>query len=155
MEQRKAKRTWLAVALAIPVVGLGHLYLRRWARAAGWLFLVVVASVFVPPEELEALNATWEQGLLATGNAASVPAPDFLALAPVLVVGVLSIVDAYLVARRHNAQFRAEQAAVAAGDDAEAGVECPSCGREVDPELDFCHWCTTRLQRPDEETTDV
>ncbi len=28
-----------------------------------------------------------------------------------------------------------------AGDPA-AVLECPHCGRETDPDIDFCHWCT-------------
>ncbi|SFL56571.1 hypothetical protein SAMN04487950_4240 [Halogranum rubrum] len=152
MDQRKEKRTWLAVALAIPVVGLGHLYLRRWMRAAGWLLLVIGSSMFVPAEELDALNAGWEAMLSGSGSAAGVPAPDFVALAPIIVVGFLSIVDAYLVARNQNAEYRAQQAALAAGEDPSAEIECPVCGRPVDPELDFCHWCTTKLEWPDQET---
>ncbi|MBP1921101.1 hypothetical protein J2751_000084 [Halorubrum alkaliphilum] len=26
-------------------------------------------------------------------------------------------------------------------------VDCPHCGRETDPEIDFCHWCTEPLDR--------
>lgn len=29
-------------------------------------------------------------------------------------------------------------------------VECPNCGRETDPEIDFCHWCTEPLPGSDE-----
>jgi hypothetical protein len=155
MEQRKAKRPWLAVVLAIPVVGLGHIYLRRWARAVGWFFAVIGASYFVPNEDIEALNAASGAVLTGAGNIAALPTPDYVALAPVFAVVALSIVDAYLVARNQNAQYRAQQAAAAAGN-AETVVECPVCGREVDPELDFCHWCTTKLKRPvDDDTIDV
>jgi hypothetical protein len=151
MEQRKEKRAWLAVALAIPVVGLGHLYLRRWARAAGWLLLVIGSSAFVPQDELESLNTVWDGTLTASGSAAAAPAPDFVALAPILVVATLSILDAYLIARRDNAQSRAREAATATDDGTAQIVECPACGREVDAELDFCHWCTTRLEQPTDE----
>jgi hypothetical protein len=154
MEQQKAKRPWLAVVLAIPFVGLGHVYLRRWARAAGWIFAVIASSYFVPIEEIEALNAASEAILTGAGNAAALPTPDYVALAPVFAVVGLSIFDAYLVARSQNAEYRAQQA-VAAGS-AETVVECPACGREVDPELDFCHWCTTKLKRPvDDDSIDL
>ena len=141
MEQRKEKRTWLAVLLAMLVTGLGHLYLRRWARAAGWVLLAFGASMFVPTEALEAV---WNGSSLAVEQ-----------LAPVLVVGVASIVDAYLVARSHNARYHAQQAALAgATADVDAVAQCPACGRDVDPDLDFCHWCTTELQSSADEPTE-
>jgi hypothetical protein len=46
------------------------------------------------------------------------------------------MLDAYCVAKRGN-----EQTAVMEGTD------CPHCGKEVDPDLDFCHWCTERITR--------
>ncbi|SDN18825.1 hypothetical protein SAMN04487949_3597 [Halogranum gelatinilyticum] len=150
MDQRKEKRTWLAVVLAIPVVGFGHLYLRRWLRAVGWILLTFGASMFVPPEQLEALSA-WQQALFTTGSVSGVTAPEFSALAPVLAVALMSIADAYMVARRHNAQVRMQAATMAAmdGDVADADVvTCPACGREVEADLDFCHWCTTEFERP-------
>lgn len=154
MEQPKEKRTWLAVALAIPVVGLGHVYLRRWARAIGWLFLVVGSSTFVPLEELDKVAAI-QEAFLSGGDIAALPTPDYIALAPVLIVVTLSILDAYVIARRTNAEARAQAAALAATGDTDQRIACPACGRDVDPELDFCHWCTTKLQWPeDTETVD-
>ncbi|WP_144906527.1 zinc ribbon domain-containing protein [Halobellus captivus] len=32
-----------------------------------------------------------------------------------------------------------------AGISAGSAEDCPNCGKELDPELDFCPWCTTRL----------
>jgi hypothetical protein len=61
----------------------------------------------------------------------------------VLLSGVLAlcIVDVYLMALRRNAVLdRAER--VAAG---EQPRQCPNRGREVDQDIDFCHWCTTEL----------
>lgn len=49
MDISSRKRPWLAAALAFPVTGLGHLYLRRWRRAAGWLLLVGAATVVLTP----------------------------------------------------------------------------------------------------------
>jgi endogenous inhibitor of DNA gyrase (YacG/DUF329 family) len=31
-----------------------------------------------------------------------------------------------------------------------ADAECPECGKELDPELDFCPWCTTRFDEESE-----
>lgn len=150
MEQRKEKRTWLAVALAMLVTGLGHLYLRRWGRAAGWVLLAIGASAFVPPEQA-ALFSQWVEATLSLQSTANLAPLDPTALLPLVAVGLLSIVDVYLVARNHNAQYRAQQAVIAAGGTVDSVVQCPACGRDVDPDLDFCHWCTTRLDRPSEE----
>lgn len=150
MEQGKEKRAWLAVTLAIPVVGLGHLYLRRWLRAIGWILLTFGASAFVPTEQLEALSA-WQQALFTTGSVAGAPTPDFAAIFPILAVALMSIADAYMVARRHNAEVRMQAATAAAATDVDGDgdvVTCPACGREVEADLDFCHWCTTEFDRP-------
>lgn len=138
MEQPKEKRTWLAVTLALLVTGLGHLYLRRWLRAVGWVLLAFGASMFVPAGVIEAL---------ANGT----PPSDVTVIAPILVVGLLSIADAYLVARQHNAQVRAQTAAAVAREETGTTATCPACGREVDTDLDFCHWCTTKLDRPTDD----
>jgi len=52
------KRPWLAALLGALVTGFGHLYLRRWRRAVGWLaVLFAVSYVFVEPAAIEALAA--------------------------------------------------------------------------------------------------
>lgn len=145
MEQRKEKRTWLAVVLAILVTGLGHLYLRRWLRAAGWILLTFGASAFVPLAQLEAMEA-WTEATLTFQSTANLAPPDPMALLPILAVVALSSVDAYLVARSQNAQYRAQQAVSGVDGETTAVVDCPNCGKEVDPKLDFCHWCTTELR---------
>lgn len=139
MEQPKQKHPLVAVALAMLLTGLGHLYLRRWSRALGWVLLAYGSTLFV--DEMP----TWNQML--AGNF------DPLALWPVLCVGFLSIVDAYVLARAQN---RASQAAAAAQAPSSADgrtdartVRCPNCGRELDSDLDsdldFCHWCSAEL----------
>jgi hypothetical protein len=55
--------------------------------------------------------------------------------APVLVLLVLSTLDAYRLA-------------LTAGSADEGGPACPYCGHGVDPELDFCPWCTERFEAP-------
>lgn len=157
------KRPWLAALLGALATGFGHLYLRRWRRAVGWFAtLFAVTYVFVDPAAIEAL-------------AAGEPV-DPLSVAPTLLVGGASVVDAYVVARAQNALARTTAATGAeTGDAAEAGDaakavtrdateartgngagettdaaggtldSCPNCGKDVDPELDFCHWCTADL----------
>ena len=145
------KRPWLAALLGTLATGLGHFYLRRWKRGVGWFVAAVaVSSVFVPPEAARAL-------LEGSGG-------DLGTLAPLLAVGVASIADAYVIARLHQREThgRAESTtpanpaaeetdavAVSGGIEthitAESNPECPECGEELDPALDFCPWCTTRL----------
>jgi hypothetical protein len=108
------------------VTGLGHLYLRRWRRALGWLVaLFGVVVLTVEPATLEAVGAGTDV--------------DAMALAPALIVGSLSVADAYVLARAHNAAHRSP----VAGDDRLS--DCPNCGRERDPDLEFCQWCTTEF----------
>ncbi|MFC7136448.1 zinc ribbon domain-containing protein [Halobaculum litoreum] len=140
------RRPWLAGLLALAVTGLGHVYLRRWARALGWFAATFAAVlVLVPPEVVEAIN---------TGG----PVGDPLSALPPVFVVLASAVDAYLLARRHNDALERERHAVGAaagGDDvARSGdaadgeaPSCPNCGKELDADLDFCPWCTTELPR--------
>lgn len=156
------KRPWLAVLLALAVTGLGHAYLRRWLRGFAW-FAATFAAVLllVPPDVIEALN---------TGAPIANPVE---ALPPVLVVAA-SAVDAYLLARATRKDSGVRPAGAAVGADADtangasgsprtgvagSGTEpagsgeataaeapaCPNCGKDLDADLDFCPWCTTRL----------
>ncbi|MBB6646493.1 zinc ribbon domain-containing protein [Halobellus ruber] len=146
------KRPWLAALLGTLATGLGHIYLRRWKRGLGWFAVAVAMSaLFVPPEAARAL-------LSGSGG-------DVATLAPLLAVAVASVADAYVLARMSHREARDSDgerpstasesgsgSAVAAGGVTGTGAgatECPECGKELDPELDFCPWCTTRL---DEES---
>jgi hypothetical protein len=116
-------RPVVAALLAVAVTGLGHVYLRRWARALGWITVGYAAVVlFVPETALTTLTSGGEL--------------DPFAFAPVVLVGLLSAVDAYRIALF----ARRPPTGVA---DADNRVDCPACGKPVDPELGFCHWCTT------------
>jgi len=119
------KRPWLAAVLAVLATGLGHIYLRRWRRALGWLLLVVgVTVVFVDQSAIDALLA---------GQAV-----DRTAFVPAFVVGSLSVVDAYLLARAHNVVARLATTSSQL-------TRCPDCGKELDTDLDFCQWCSAEL----------
>ena len=130
-------RPWLAGALALAITGAGHAYLRRWARALGWLLLAFGVTVTFVPDS--AVLAFAEEGVVST------------ALAPTFVVVLASVVDAYALARRlcdpAGAPATADDPAAVAGDRrrVKEGDDCPECGREIDPELDFCPWCSARL----------
>lgn len=126
--------------LAFLYPGLGHVYLRAWLRAIGWFVLAIAAVALVVPES--AITA-YEQGGFDALYAAS---QDFGmdVFLSILGIRLLNVVDAYLTAIR---QSQSAQTA------SEEGV-CPSCGKELDPNLDFCHWCTTRLDEYEEAETE-
>jgi len=119
-EPTSGRRPVVAALLAVAVTGLGHVYLRRWARALGWITVGYAAVVlFVPESTLTALTSG--SGI------------DPFTLAPVALVGLLSAVDAYRIA------LFSERQSAKTGEK----IDCPACGKPVDPELGFCHWCTT------------
>jgi hypothetical protein len=142
-------RPYVAALLGLLVTGLGHLYLRRWLRAIAWLALAFTVSVAFVPESTATAVLSGEQ-------------VDPVTLIPGLLVGIGSAVDAFRVGRQEQADAgrRAPMAeAVADADespepdiepDAET-IDCPACGKPVDPNLGFCHWCTTEFEVPDSE----
>jgi hypothetical protein len=102
---------------------MGHVYLREWRRAAAWFALVVgsalvLLAVFTDP---------------ATVDPASVPG---VVTIPVAALLLLSTLDAYLIASRSVS---------GANVDGESSASCPYCGKELDEDLSFCPWCTTRF----------
>jgi hypothetical protein len=139
--QTARKRPWLAALLAFVHPGLGHVYLREWARALLWFGLVLTtASLLIPqsavPETitLESIREMSRQLELQT----------VLAMAGVT---LMSMIDAYWVASRNNERKHSRQQTTDDG----ATTSCPNCGREVDEDLDFCHWCTTELESDEAE----
>ncbi|GAA0718301.1 hypothetical protein J2744_001438 [Halorubrum trapanicum] len=158
MADRSLRRPWLAALLALVVSGLGHAYLRRWARALGWYLAVTAAVVVFVPDA--AISAAF------TGNP-----PPLRDIAPAAAVVGASVIDAYVVARRNNREYERERDAARATDPADAGVDpdaasaetsadegtpaaaetirCPECGKETDPTFDFCQWCAEPLGEDD------
>jgi len=125
------KRPWLAALLGALATGFGHVYLRRWRRGLGWVLgLLATTVLFVDPAAVEAL-ANWN-------------VVDPWEIAPILLIGGLSVADAYLLAHAHNAVAR-----LTVPQDGQL-THCPNCGKELDADLEFCHWCTTDLSRFDE-----
>lgn len=119
MNETTRRRPWLAALLELLLVGLGHLYNRRWIRAATWFSLVLTTTLlFVPQPELMAFA---EAGEL----------PTLRNVAPVFAVRLLGIGDAYRLAVLSNVN--------------EDTVRCPQCQKPLDEDLNFCQWCTTRL----------
>ena len=145
MSDRTLRRPWLAALLALVVSGLGHAYLRRWARAFGWYVAVTaVVFLFVPESAID--------GVLAGDP------PPVRSVAPAAAVVAASVIDAYVVAHRNNREYERERDATrtradATTDDADAPsaetVSCPECGRESDATVDFCQWCAEPLDERD------
>lgn len=133
------RRGLIAGVLGFFYPGLGHAYLRAWLRAVAWFGLAVVtAAVVVPESAIQAFEARGLQGLLEASE--SFGSRVTLSL---LAVRLFSVVDAYVLAVRQSSP-----ATPAAGSDGEDAPTCPSCGKELDEELDFCPWCTQRLEAP-------
>lgn len=142
------RRGVLAAVLGFVYPGLGHVYLRKWMRALSWFLLAVAtAALVVPPSAYEAFNARGVQGLLDASESFGLEVTLSL-----LAIRLLNVVDAYIVAVRQSAAAAREVAEstgeTVPGGDAEAPETCPACGKELDAELDFCPWCTQRLDRP-------
>jgi hypothetical protein len=114
--------------LAFLYPGLGHVYLREWLRALVWFFLVVTGSTLLVPEDAVPQGFSVEAFVAA---AEAIPPEAALALVSIT---FFSMVDAYWVAKRANQRSAVME-----------GTTCPHCGKEVDPDLDFCHWCTERI----------
>jgi len=167
-DPKTGRRPWLAAALAILVSGLGHAYLRRWARAFGWYAVITATLVFVVPDT-------------AVDQVVAGDPPPIGDIAPVLIVVAASVVDAYVLAVRDNrAQERSSSSTEAASsadrdevtrgrdevtrdrdevtwgaeqgsadpvtDSTTATLSCPHCGRDTDATLDFCQWCAESLE---------
>lgn len=130
------RRAVIAGVFAALYPGLGHLYLREWFRALSWFGLALLTAALVVPAEV--LTAFETGGLSRLFDASrNLPLASVVAL---LLVRLLNVVDAV---RLGLAPRRLREAPEA--------VTCPECGGEVDPELDFCHWCTARLDRPGDQ----
>lgn len=123
----------MAAMLSFVQPGVGHLYLREWARAVLWAALwfgslgLVVFTVGLE------LSATETVAALA-GVFALVEGFPTEGVASMVAVAVFATLDAYWLAARNNHRLAGEVGA------------CPHCGKELDPALDFCHWCTTPLE---------
>jgi len=120
---------------SVGVAGVGHLYLRKWRRAAAWFAFVlgatiVLVSVFVDPATLSLSHPA----TVANVDPNALPT---IVTAPVFALLLLNALDAYRLAARGPRTADAPQ--------------CPACGGELDPELDFCPWCTTRLEWESEQ----
>ena len=131
-------RAFLAAVLATVYPGLGHVYLRAWFRAFAWFGLTIMTVAFVVPPDVLAMV---ESGGLGAVTKASEALP-LEATVAIVAVRLLNVVDAAWLGMHPRPSARAVD-----------GVACPNCGRELDADLDFCHWCTTPLDGGAEEAS--
>lgn len=126
----------MAALLSFVQPGLGHLYLREWLRAVAWgglwfgtLAIVVdtAGGEFGPAELLAAV----------VGFFAAVDGLPFEAMVGLFAVTAFATFDAFWIAARNNRRLATD------------AHRCPHCDGELDPTLEFCHWCTTRLDDED------
>lgn len=123
-------RPLLAVILSILQPGIGHLYLRAWFRAALWagLWLVpfglAIRTVAFDPLSMDLVTVL--VGVL--GTVGTFPFEYSISM---IAVTLLATFDSYRIAEREIAES--------------TSPTCPQCGRELDPTIDFCHWCTSIL----------
>lgn len=127
------RRRWVAALLSFLQPGVGHIYLREWSRGLTWFLLWVATALFaagvttVPALTLAGVAAFLERFV---GALTELDPARSLALAAVT---GFAVVDAYVVAGRTERRQS-------------DGPTCPNCGKEVDSDIDFCHWCTTELE---------
>jgi hypothetical protein len=117
-----------AMAATVGIAGAGHIYLRRWRRGVAWFALVIGVGV--------ALVWTFTDPQAATNGSVMEASRDLpsVVYVPLFTLLLVSVLDAYRIARAGPTR--------ATGDD---GPVCPNCGKSVDPNLSFCHWCTEEL----------
>ncbi|MFC6961762.1 DUF7575 domain-containing protein [Halocatena marina] len=134
MGETRWKRPWLAMLLGTLLTGFGHLYLRRWWRALGWLLATYATMVlFVPSAATDALISQ-----IMSLKPVSVPIVDVL---PLLLVGIASVFDAYVLARMNNQRVLEQQMGI---------QRCSNCHRPIDPDVSFCQWCANPRDEPSE-----
>ncbi|WP_408957311.1 zinc ribbon domain-containing protein [Natrinema sp. 74] len=142
-------RALLAAGLSVIMPGAGHVLVRDWLRAAAFAGLFILASaLFLPLEQLANTGpiTNYEQAI----EQATIMAEETDAMAQFLLsfIALFAAVDSTVRALGYPPR----------GADAAEGLTCPECGKEVDEDLEFCHWCTTRLEPAEDaetETTEV
>ncbi|CAJ51580.1 zinc ribbon domain-containing protein [Haloquadratum walsbyi] len=141
MAQRRPRRPWVVLLLGMLATGLGHIYLRRWARGIGWFAATIaVSALFIPPE---AIQTIWSAN------------SDISTFAPAIGVALASVADAYVLARNDQRSWDDPSTAgsLPDSDTGDGPPSCPNCSRDLDTDIDFCPWCTTKL--PSDIETDA
>lgn len=130
------KRALIAGLLSVVYPGVGHLYLREFVRAFAWFGVAFLTALFVVPES--AVTAFENGGVSAFLEASrDLPSGAFLAL---FMVRALNVIDAVRLGLRSEMEPEPPEV------EPEEGASCPHCGKELDEDLAFCPWCSTRLE---------
>lgn len=131
MTGRNGRRRLVAALLSFLQPGIGHVYLREWLRAVLWgtvwagsLGLILTTAGI----EISARNLLASAG----GFFAVVEGFPVEAALAMFAVTLFATMDAYWLAAREDHRIHDPSL-------------CPNCGKELDPTLEFCHWCTTQL----------
>ncbi|QCS43747.1 zinc ribbon domain-containing protein [Natrinema versiforme] len=141
-------RALLAAGLSVIMPGAGHVLIRDWLRAAAFAALFVSASaLFLPIDQLTAAGPVTSVDDITAY--ADIMAAETSAITQFLLsfIALFAAIDATFRALGHSS----------VGADTAEGPTCPECGKEIDADLEFCHWCTTRLEPvdPEAETNDL
>ncbi|MFC3957975.1 zinc ribbon domain-containing protein [Halovivax cerinus] len=143
-------RAVVAAGLSLFVPGAGHVLVRDWGRALlfGTLFVTSIVLLF-PVEELWAI--------------ASADAATATSMSETTAEMMETMEDGTDAIDRFTLTFLSLFAAVHAGTqalgmtdapgDGDDVAACPHCGKPLDEDLTFCHWCTTRLEEAGEATS--
>lgn len=132
------RRIVVAGVLSLLVPGAGHAYLRAWIRAVAWFSIAVATAALVVPE---ATQGTLQAGSLESVIQQSINMPAQVHVA-VFVISVLSAIDTTILVVRADRRT--------ATLEGEAGT-CPNCGGDLDKDIAFCPWCSTRLDHESDE----
>ena len=129
--------TWLralaAAGLSVLLPGAGHALIRDWARALIFTGSYLAAVAFLLSTDQLAAAATVSEAMAAVDGIGT--RSQFVLFFIVLFATI-------------DATFRALGFPPGSGNDSGDGPSCPECGKELDEDLAFCHWCTTRLEPP-------
>ncbi|RKD95306.1 DUF7575 domain-containing protein [Halopiger aswanensis] len=133
-------RALLAGALSILFPGAGHAFLRDWLRAVVFAGLYLSAiAIFLPMDQLAAAETMTDAVTIVSEDM------DSMGQFALSFIGLFAAIDA---------TFRSlgfPPTASGSGAGSSDGPTCPECGKELDEDLEFCHWCTTRLEPAEPE----
>ncbi|SFB71407.1 hypothetical protein SAMN05444422_101412 [Halobiforma haloterrestris] len=132
--------TWLralaAGGLSVVFPGAGHALIRDWTRALVFAGLYLSAVViFLPTEQIAAAGSMTESMELVTQET------DTIGQFALSFIVLFAAIDATF----RSLGFPPDSPS------ATDGPTCPECGKELDEDLEFCHWCTTRLEAPEDD----
>ncbi|MEY7851479.1 zinc ribbon domain-containing protein [Natrarchaeobius sp. A-rgal3] len=139
--------TWLralaAAGLSVLMPGAGHALIRDWLRTLVFAGLYLSAIVIFLPsiDQVTAIGSVGEGMELVADEI------DTMGQFVLSFIVLFAAIDA---------TFRAMGLPPGASNESADGPTCPECGKELDEDLTFCHWCTTRLEpiEPDEIESD-